>query len=150
MMSEMTPIYGGSNGDRWLLVREAASGRSLVRHEPNPSSGGLASDVEVDEFLARDGQGPQHEALRRLIETPGAWSAARDDQTTSGGMKMLVEIGDPTHDPIYINPDNVVCVQQASEGYVDVVTTAPGTEGPFILRLHGQAKDIVAALRAAD
>jgi transcriptional regulator with XRE-family HTH domain len=71
MASQMTLFYSSSNGDRWLLGREASSGRNFVRHEPNPSSGGRVSNVDVDEFLSRDGQGPQHQALRRLLGTTG-------------------------------------------------------------------------------
>ena len=50
------------DGDRWHLVRDAASGRVFVRHEPNASSGGGAS-------LARGGHGPEHRELLRLIGT---------------------------------------------------------------------------------
>jgi len=45
-----------------------ASGRSLVRHEPNRASGGSVADIEIDEFFLRDGQGPQHIALRGLLD----------------------------------------------------------------------------------
>jgi hypothetical protein len=57
------------NGDRWSLVRESGSGRVLVEHQPNPSSGGKASRVEVGDFLAGGGHGPEHQALLRLIGT---------------------------------------------------------------------------------
>ncbi len=32
-------FYRSSNGDRWQLIRDTASGRTFVRHEPNLSSG---------------------------------------------------------------------------------------------------------------
>jgi hypothetical protein len=39
----MTPasmdIYSSSNGDRWRLISHSATGRRLIRHEPNPASG---------------------------------------------------------------------------------------------------------------
>lgn len=57
------------NGDRWSLVRESQSGRVFIEHEPNVSSGGRPSRVEVADFLARGGQGPEHQALLRLIGT---------------------------------------------------------------------------------
>jgi hypothetical protein len=82
MASETTVFYRSSNGDRWLLVCEAPSGRTFVRHEPNPPSGGLATNLEIDEFLAHDGQGPQHQALRRLIGKTGGWVAAQEDHVT--------------------------------------------------------------------
>jgi len=55
--------YRSSNGDRWQLIRDPASGRSFVRHEPNLSSGGRTTDSEVDEFLDRTGSSPQLRAL---------------------------------------------------------------------------------------
>ena len=33
-------IYASSNADRWFLVRDVESGQALVRHVPNPASGG--------------------------------------------------------------------------------------------------------------
>jgi hypothetical protein len=55
----------GPNGDRWSLVREPASGRVFVEHEPNISSGGQTS--RIADFLAHGGHGPEHQALLRLI-----------------------------------------------------------------------------------
>ena len=68
MTFEPSLFYSSSNGDRWLLVPDPASGRSLVRHEPNRASGGSVADIEIDEFFLRDGQGPQHIALRGLLD----------------------------------------------------------------------------------
>lgn len=69
MTNDMRPIYSSSNGDRWLLIRDPESGRSLVRHEPNRSSGGQAVEIEVDEFMLRDGHSPQGVALRTLLDS---------------------------------------------------------------------------------
>jgi|tagenome__1003787_1003787.scaffolds.fasta_scaffold20722116_3 hypothetical protein len=66
---ETRELYESANGDRWSLVRDPASGRVFVRHEPNASSGGRASDIEVGAFLSRDAHGPQHQELLRLIGT---------------------------------------------------------------------------------
>jgi hypothetical protein len=57
------------NGDRWLLVREAGSERVFIEHEPNVSSGGRASHIELGGFLLHGGRGPEHQALLRLIAT---------------------------------------------------------------------------------
>ena len=57
------------NGDRWSLVREPASGRVFIEHEPNISSGGQPSRMEIGDFLAHGGHGPEHQALLRLIGT---------------------------------------------------------------------------------
>lgn len=55
------------NGDRWSLVHEAGSERVFIEHEPNVSSGGRASHIEIGDFLAHGGRGPEHQALLRLI-----------------------------------------------------------------------------------
>ena len=61
-------LYRSPNGDRWSLVREPGSGRVLVRHEPNRSSGGLPSDIEVGDFLVRGGLGPEKQELLRVLD----------------------------------------------------------------------------------
>src|SRR5258706_7598881 len=65
-------FYRSSNGDRWQLIRDTASGRTFVRHEPNLSSGGRTTDTEVDEFLDRTGSSPENLALRALLEKHGS------------------------------------------------------------------------------
>jgi len=57
------------NGDRWSLVREDTSRRVFIEHEPNESSGGRVSQIEIEDFLARGPRGPEHHALLRLIGT---------------------------------------------------------------------------------
>jgi len=59
----------GPNGDQWSLVREIESGRVFIEHKPNISSGGQTSHLEIGDFLAHSGQGPEHQALLRLIGT---------------------------------------------------------------------------------
>jgi hypothetical protein len=60
-------LYRSPNGDRWSLVRDADSHDVMVRHQPNAASGGEATDMDVGEFLLRGGEGPEHQALLRLI-----------------------------------------------------------------------------------
>ena len=60
-------IYQSSNGDRWRLVRDTASGRDLVQHEANAASGGHTSVSSIGAFLETGGSGPEHAALRKLI-----------------------------------------------------------------------------------
>jgi hypothetical protein len=57
------------NGDRWSLVREPASQRVFIEHEPNTPSGGQTTQIEIGDFLMRGGHGPEHQALLRLIGT---------------------------------------------------------------------------------
>jgi hypothetical protein len=78
MTVSVTHIYRSSNGDRWSLIRDSESGRTFVRHEPNASSGGRATDTDVDDFLSIDGPGPEFAALRRLL--------ASSTDTTDPGM----------------------------------------------------------------
>ena len=62
-------LYRSANGDRWLLVRQPGSGRVFVQHEPNTPSGGQPSKMEIGAFLRADANGPEHQALLRLIGT---------------------------------------------------------------------------------
>ena len=71
MVLSAEEIYRSANGDRWLLIRDPASGRRFVRHEPNASSGGRITETDVDVFLRVDGPGPEYAALRRLLASPG-------------------------------------------------------------------------------
>jgi hypothetical protein len=62
-------IYHSANGDRWLLARDAETGRVFVRHEPNLPSGGQVADIEIGAFLIAGGNGPEKQELLRLIGT---------------------------------------------------------------------------------
>lgn len=62
-------IYESSNGDAWYLVRHPVTGVRAVMHRPNDQSGGQVSCIEVDKFLSDGANGPEHRALRRLMET---------------------------------------------------------------------------------
>lgn len=64
-------IYRSSNGDRWRLIRDTGLGRSFVRHEANASSGGQVTDTRVEDFLSINGSGPEHIALRRMLDGGG-------------------------------------------------------------------------------
>lgn len=68
MAAASREIYASSNGDRWLLAKDEG-GSAAVRHVPNPSSGGKASEIELGAFLSRDRGSAQHQALVRLIGT---------------------------------------------------------------------------------
>ncbi len=66
--SSSQSIYESPNGDRWQLIRDATSGRQFVQHEANPSSGGRVTETSVEEFLRRGATGPEHAALRHLLD----------------------------------------------------------------------------------
>src|ERR1700722_18178479 len=63
-------IYRSANRDRWTLIRDTNSGRRLVRHEANPSSGGQVTETDVEAFLSIGGSGPEFAALRGLLDRP--------------------------------------------------------------------------------
>jgi hypothetical protein len=60
-------IYASSNGDQWFLARDVQSGQALVRHVPNPASGGESIHIEIDAFLSKDRGSPQRQELMRMI-----------------------------------------------------------------------------------
>jgi hypothetical protein len=68
MALSVRDFYRSSNGDRWQLVRDADTGQSFVRHEPNLASGGRITEIDVDEFLNRTGTSPENLALRALLD----------------------------------------------------------------------------------
>ena len=68
MTASITEVYRSSNGDRWELVRINDPANTLVRHIPNPSSGGRTTDTTVADFLRTNGPGEEYAALRRLMD----------------------------------------------------------------------------------
>jgi hypothetical protein len=61
-------FYTSENGDRWLLLSDENDIVS-VRHIPNASSGGQATDFELGAFLVRERHAAQNQALRALISS---------------------------------------------------------------------------------
>jgi hypothetical protein len=66
--SDSELIYESSNGDSWCLTRDPQTGARAVMHCPNPQSGGEVSYIEIERFLSEGANGPEHQALRRLME----------------------------------------------------------------------------------
>jgi hypothetical protein len=70
MTLQRREIYRSApNGDRWSLVRDNGSERVVIEHEPNTSSGGQTTHIEIGDFLMHGGHGPEQQALLRLIGT---------------------------------------------------------------------------------
>jgi hypothetical protein len=67
-MPDRRELYRSPNGDTWFLGREPTSGHAFIIHQPNASTGGRLSHIELSEFL-RSGKGPAQQALLRLIAT---------------------------------------------------------------------------------
>ena len=62
-------LYQSSNGDTWLLTRDPASKFPAVKHVPNASSGGHISHTSIGKFLQDNANGPERQALLKLIGT---------------------------------------------------------------------------------
>ena len=52
-----------------MLARDPETSRAFVRHEPNLPSGGQVANIEIGAFLIAAGNGPEKQALLRLIGT---------------------------------------------------------------------------------
>ncbi len=64
MAIEFREFFRGHSGDRWLLVREPATGHLFIRHEAR-----TISHIEISDFLRPANRDPEHAALRSLIGT---------------------------------------------------------------------------------
>jgi len=68
-MTERRELYRSPNGDSWFLGREPSNGRAFVIHQPNGPSGGKLAHIDLAAFLGNGANGPEHQALLRLIGT---------------------------------------------------------------------------------
>ncbi len=68
-MSDRRELYRSPNGDTWFLAREPIDGRAFIIHQPNAPSGGRLSHIDLVTFLSNKANGPEHQALLRLIGT---------------------------------------------------------------------------------
>ena len=60
-------LYRSANGDCWSLARDPAKGHAFIVQEPNASSGNKPSQIDIGAFLRMGANGPEHQALLRLI-----------------------------------------------------------------------------------
>ncbi|MET4702089.1 hypothetical protein ABIE65_005140 [Constrictibacter sp. MBR-5] len=82
-MAGMRELYRSPQGDCSLLARDPANDAAFVLHEPNASSGGQPSRIEIGAFLRADANGPEHQALLRLIGSLVEGFASPDDERSS-------------------------------------------------------------------
>jgi hypothetical protein len=68
-MPERRELYRSPNGDCWFLGREPQDGRAFVIHQANGPSGAHLSHIDLGAFLNTETEGPEHQALLRLIGT---------------------------------------------------------------------------------
>ena len=69
MSGNRRELYRSPNGDCWYLEREVTTDHGVIIHEPNRSSGGRPSRIRIADFLLPGSDGPEHQALLRLIGT---------------------------------------------------------------------------------
>ena len=64
---KLREFASSSNGDRWFLGRDEASGVAHVVHKANLPSGGTVTEIALGAFLERGPSSPEALALLRLI-----------------------------------------------------------------------------------
>lgn len=68
-MSDRRELYRSPTGDTWSLGREPQNGHAFIIHEPNGHAGGIVTPIDLGTFLSSGEEGPEHQALLRLIGT---------------------------------------------------------------------------------
>jgi hypothetical protein len=68
-MTERRELYRSPTGDSWYLGREPQNGRAFIIHQPSGPAGSRRSHIELATFLSGGANGPEHQALLRLIAT---------------------------------------------------------------------------------
>jgi hypothetical protein len=68
-VTDRRELYRSPNGDSWFLARDPTNGKAFVIHEPNRLSGGHSTQLEIGAFLRPGAEGPEHQALLRLISS---------------------------------------------------------------------------------
>ena len=66
---KLREFASSSNGDRWFLARDAATGIARVVHKANVPSGGAATRIELGAFLNQGPSAPEMLGLLQLIGT---------------------------------------------------------------------------------
>jgi hypothetical protein len=64
MSSDDLVFYTSENGDQWVLVGGTVG--TTVRHQPRLSPGN-SRDIPLEEFLPREQNTPQGQALKKLL-----------------------------------------------------------------------------------
>jgi hypothetical protein len=63
-MTDLKQFAESSNGDRWLLGRDAETNQPFVMHLANLPSGGYETRTPLQDFLDKNPTGPEQEALK--------------------------------------------------------------------------------------
>ncbi|SAL87260.1 hypothetical protein AWB74_08039 [Caballeronia arvi] len=91
MSQRLLQLYSSSNGDAWFLRRDEG-GLPVVRHVSNAASGGTTSELTVEQFLASDACGPEHDALLEHIASliPAGQFAGLDKPLSQQAVEPLL------------------------------------------------------------
>jgi hypothetical protein len=127
-----TDFYRSSNGDRWQLIRDTASGRSFVRHEPNLSSGGRTTDTDIDDFSTEPAPALRISRCGRSWISKPAGTGASDnfsDGTAAGKAEAARKSADTT------GAATASADRRAAEAVSDTACreTTPSDRGGFCL-----------------
>jgi hypothetical protein len=84
-MAQEPPEFAvSSNGDRWFLERDQATGEDIVIHRANPASGGTETRMAVSSFLHVTGDRPEGRALREALREMNSRDAQSESETLVG------------------------------------------------------------------
>ncbi len=135
-------IYKSENGDCWRLIQDTPSGRVLVRHEANLSSGGHVTDMDVEEFLSRGGSGPEHVALQSLLKK-SANACFRDESFYQDSIEAVSGVAEgetlvgcfPQGDyRLEAGPEGVKLIRRSGVGTASTVDAGPVTPTSISIR----------------
>lgn len=70
-MDDLQEFARSSNGDRWFLTKDPATGEACVLHRANLPSGGHETRTPIEAFLDTRPFGPEREALLEVLIAEG-------------------------------------------------------------------------------
>ena len=129
-------IHESSNGDAWYLTQDLSTGTHLIKHVPNAQSGGHVSHIDVQSFLTAGANGPEHQALRTLLERglPSILIAYDIHPATGPGYDNLVKaiqsLGAWWH---HLETVWIVRSEKTPEEIRDVLKTCVGTDDQLLV-----------------
>ncbi|MGN8120066.1 hypothetical protein [Labrys sp. 22185] len=68
-MDERRELYRSPGDDIWYLGRDPSDGMAIIIHQANGPFGSAISFIALRDFLRTGANGPEHQALLRLIAT---------------------------------------------------------------------------------
>jgi hypothetical protein len=119
-------IYESGNGDAWFLDLDPATGLPAVKHVANLQSGGHVSYIPLENFLAA-GNGPEHQALRKLVEAESLATI------------LIAHDMHPAQGPAYQKLEEAICALGAWWHHLETVWIVRSNKSPDIIRAELRA-----------